>query len=89
MDEQSKEMSQQEIMMRKKDAKIKELESMLKANDTNQNMDYTHLLDEINSKDTIIADLKYKFESVSKGNKETDLEILILKRSNGELNEGL
>ena len=76
-------------MMRKKDAKIKELESMLKANDTNQNMDYTHLLDEINSKDTIIADLKYKFESVSKGNKETDLEILILKRSNGELNEGL
>jgi hypothetical protein len=62
---------------------------MLKANDTNQNMDYTHLLDEINSKDTIISDLKYKLENVSKGNKETDLEILILKRSNGELNEGL
>ena len=62
---------------------------MLKANDTNQNMDYTHLLDEINSKDTIISDLKYKLENVSKGNKETDLEILILKRSNGELVEGL
>ena len=75
--------------MRKKDDKIKELESMLKANDTNQNMDYIHLMDEFNAKDTIISDLKYKLEQVSKGNKETDLEILILKRSNGELNEGL
>jgi hypothetical protein len=49
-------------------------------------MDYVHLLDEKNAKDGIISDLKYKLEQISKGNKETNLEILILKRSNGELN---
>ena len=52
-------------------------------------MDYIHLNAEINAKDTIISDLKYKLEQKSKGNKETDLEIAILKRSNGEMNEGL
>lgn len=52
-------------------------------------MDYIHLLDEFNAKDTIIADLQFKLDQAKKGNKETDLEIAILKRSNGELNDGL
>ena len=52
-------------------------------------MDTVHLLDEINSKDSIIADLKYQLEQKTKGNKDTELEIAILKRSNGELNDGI
>lgn len=62
---------------------------MLAANDSSQNMDTVHLLDEINSKDSIIADLKYQLEQKTKGNKDTELEIAILKRSNGELNDGI
>jgi hypothetical protein len=52
-------------------------------------MDYIHLMDEFNAKDTIISDLQYKLEQSLKGKKETDMEINILKRSNGELNQGL
>lgn len=46
-------------------------------------------MDEFNAKDTIISDLQYKLEQSLKGKKETDMEINILKRSNGELNQGL
>ena len=62
MDEQSKEMEKQKEVIRRKDAKIQELEYMLKANDTSQNMDYIHMQDDLNAKDTIISDLKYKLE---------------------------
>lgn len=46
-------------------------------------------MDEMNSKDTLISDLKYKLEQATKGNKETKMENLMLKRSNDELMDGL
>lgn len=52
-------------------------------------MDVIHMQDDLNAKDTIISDLKYKLKDSQKGKKETALEIAILKRSNGELNDGL
>jgi hypothetical protein len=62
---------------------------MLKANDPSSNMDSVHHMDELNSKDTLISDLKYQLEKATKGNKEWNLEIAMLKRSNNELIEGL
>ena len=42
MDNQSKEMLQQEDLLKSKDDRIEELEAMLKANDPSSNMDGVH-----------------------------------------------
>ena len=45
LDNQSKEMFEQEDLLKRKDDRIEELESMLKANDPAENMENNHLMD--------------------------------------------
>jgi hypothetical protein len=46
-------------LLKRRDDRIEELEAMVKANDPNSNMDSVHHMDELNSKDTLISNLKY------------------------------
>ena len=52
-------------------------------------MENNHLMDELNSKDTQISDLKYKLEITGKSLKENEFDMVILKKSNLELTDGI